>query len=107
MKTFITIFCLLAVISVQAASVSAKAILGIESRIELQKADLKVKLDHFYTEDIDEGRNVAALVNLIEDKLASAEQALYSIESDEQLTEENIEAINKILDASETLIEEI
>lgn len=107
MKSFIAIVSLFALITAQAATVSAKALLGIESRIEMQREALKEKLNNFDTDDITEGKIVAAIVNSVEEKLAQAEEGLNSIASDEQLTEENVDAINKILDESERLIEEI
>jgi outer membrane PBP1 activator LpoA protein len=106
MKTFIAIVSLFTIITAQAATVSAKALLGIESRIELQRDALNVKLNSFETDDITEGKIVATMVNLIENKIAQAEESLNSISEDE-LTEENIAKINSILDESEKLIEEI
>lgn len=107
MKAFIAIVSLFTLITAQAATISAKALIGIESRIEMQRLALQDKLSSFETDDITEGKIVAAMVNTIEAKLESAEHALDSIASDEQLTEENVDAINKILDESEKLIEEI
>lgn len=107
MKSFIAIVSLFALITAQAATVSAKALLGIESRIEMQREALKEKLNNFETDDITEGKIVAAIVYSVEEKLARAEEGLNSIASEEQLTEENVDAINKILDESERLIEEI
>ena len=107
MKSFIAIIALFTLVTVQAATVSAKALLGIESRIEIQREALQEKLNHFETDDITEGKIVAAMVNHIEAKLSEAEEKLNSIDSDEQLTEENVDAINKILDESEKLISEI
>lgn len=106
MKTFIAIVSLFTIITAQAATVSAKALLGIESRIEIQREILNDKLNSFETDDITEGKIVATMVNLIESKIAQAEESLNSISEDE-LTEENIAKINSILDESEKLIEEI
>jgi len=106
MKTFIAIVSLFTIITAQAATVSAKALLGIESRIEIQREVLNDKLNSFETDDITEGKIVATMVNLIESKIAQAEESLNSI-SEEELTEENIAKINSILDESEKLIEEI
>lgn len=106
MKTFIAMLCLFTLITAQAATVSAKALLGIESRIELQKETLNDKLNSFETDDITEGKIVAAMVSSIESKIAAAEASLNSL-SEDDLTEENIAAINAILDQSEKLIEEI
>ena len=106
MKTFIAIVSLFTIITAQAATVSAKALLGIESRIEIQREILNDKLNSFETDDITEGKIVATMVNLIENKIAQAEESLNSISEDE-LTEENIAKINSILDESEKLIEEI
>lgn len=106
MKTFIAIVSLFTIITAQAATVSAKALAGIDSRIELQREILNDKLSSFETDDITEGKIVATMVNLIESKIAQAEAAANLI-GDEELTEENIAAINAILDQSEKLIEEI
>lgn len=107
MKAFIAIIALFTIVTAQAASISAKALLGIESRIEIQRLALQDKLSNFETDDIVEGKIVATMVNSIESKISQAEEALNSIASDEQLTEESVDAINKILDESEKLIEEI
>lgn len=107
MKAFIAVIALFTIVTAQAATISAKALIGIESRIEIQREALQDKLSNFETDDIVEGKIVAAMVNQIEDKLKAAEQALNSIASDEQLTEETVAEINSILDESERLIEEI
>jgi hypothetical protein len=106
MKAFIAALCLLTMITAQAATVSAKALLGIESRITLQRDALNDKLNAVNTTDITEGKIVAAMANMIESKLELAEQMLNSI-SESDLTEENIAKINSVLDESELLIEEI
>lgn len=107
MKAFIALVSLFTVLTVQASTVSAKALLGVESRIEMQRLTLQDKLNSFDTDDITEGKIVAALVNMIEEKLEAAEQSLNNIDSEEKLTEENVAKINSILDESEKLIEEI
>lgn len=107
MKAFIAVIALFTIVTAQAATISAKALIGIESRIEIQREILQDKLSNFETDDIVEGKIVAAMVNQIESKLKAAEQALNSIASDEQLTEETVAEINSILDESERLIEEI
>ena len=107
MKAFIALVSLFTILTVQASTISAKSLLGIESRIELQKQSLQDKLNSFETDDITEGKIVAAMVNLIENKLEAAEQSLNNISSEENLTEENIAKINSLLDESEKLIEEI
>lgn len=108
MKTLVAILSLLTFMTAHADEiVSAKALAGIESRIEMQREMLKEKLSNFETDDITEGKIVAAMVNTIEAELAQAEEGLKSITSDDQLTDENIDAINKILDESESLIKEI
>lgn len=107
MKSFIAIVSLFTLITAQAATISAKALLGIESRIETQREALNDKLDSFTTEDMTEGRLVAAMTNLIQDKLEEAEDMLNSINSDEELTEEKVAEINKILNEVERLIQEI
>lgn len=107
MKSFIAIVSLFTLITAQAATVSAKALLGIESRIENQKEALNDKLNSFYTDDVIEGKIVAVMTNTIEDKLAQAEEMLNSIDTDEQLTEEKIAEISALLDEVERLIQEI
>lgn len=107
MKILITIISLFTLMAVQAESISPKVMLEIESRIEIQKEALQEKLSNFSTDDITEGKIVASIVNTVESKLAQAQTDLDSIDSDEKLTVENIDAINKILDESEKLIEEI
>ena len=54
-----------------------------------------------------EGKIVASMISMIEEKLAAAENSLNAINSDESLTEENVAQINSILDESQKLIEEI
>lgn len=107
MKTLIIIASLFVISTVQAATISAKALIGIESRIEIQKEALQSKLNSFETDDITEGKIVASMVNLIESKLSEAQSSLDSIVSDEELTVENVDHINSILDESEKLINEI
>lgn len=106
MKAFITVLSLFTIITAQAATVSAKALLGIESRISLQREVLNDKLNAADTSDITEGKIVAAMTNMIESKLALAEEMLNSL-SESDLTEENVAKINAVLDQSELLIEEI
>ena len=107
MKTFIAIISLFTILTAQAATVSVKALLGIESRIEIQREALNEKLGSVDSEDLTEGKIIAAMGNMVEEKLATAEQLLNSISSDEQLTEEAVAEINDILDQSEKLIQEI
>ena len=106
MKAFIAALSLFTIITAQAATVSAKALLGIESRITVQRDALNDKLNTVDTTDITEGKIVAAMANMIESKLELAESMLNSI-SESDLTEENIAKINAVLDESELLIEEI
>ena len=106
MKTLLIIASLFTMITAHAA-VSAKSLLGIESRIEIQRESLQEKLRSFETDDYMEGKIVASMVSMIEEKLTSAENSLNAIVSDESLTEENVAQINSILDESEKLIEEI
>lgn len=107
MKTFIAMLSLFTLMTVQAATVSAKALIGIESRIEIQRELLNEKLNSVDTQDLTEGKIIAAMANMIENKLATAEEMLNSIASDAELTEENVARINAVLDQSEKLIEEI
>lgn len=107
MKALVVLFSFLTLVSAFAGSISPKALLGIESRIELQRMALNEKLNSVNTDDITEGKIVAAMASSIEAKLEKAERALSLIESDNELTEENVAKINAILDESERLIEEI
>lgn len=107
MKTFIAIVSLFTLVTAQAASISVKALLGIESRIEIQREALNEKMKSIDSEDLTEGKIVAAMGDLIEEKLATAEEKLNSINSEDQLTEEAVAEINNILDESELLIQEI
>ncbi len=107
MKLLIVIFTLFTLSSTFAQTISAKALVGIDSRIEMQKNDLNKKLNNFDTDDITEGKIVATMVNEIEFRIKQAEKELAKIESDNELTEENVAKINAILDESEKLIEEI
>lgn len=107
MKALIVIFSFLTLMSSFAATISAKALAGIDSRIEEQRSDLNKKLNAANTDDFMEGKIVAAMANMIENKLEKAEKELALIESDDELTEENVAKINAILDESEKLIKEI
>lgn len=107
MKTFIAIVSLFTILTVQASTMSVKALLGIESRIEIQREALSEKLNSVETDDLTEGKIIAAMANMIEKRLATAENLLNSITSEDQLTEEIVAKINKILDQSEKLIQEI
>lgn len=107
MKALVVFFSFFALVSAFAGNMSPKALLGIESRIELQRIALNDKLNSANIDDITEGKIVAAMANSIESKLEQAEKALSSIESDNELTKENVDKINAILDESERLINEI
>jgi predicted xylose isomerase-like sugar epimerase len=107
MKTFIAIVSLFTILTVQASTMSVKALLGIESRIEIQREALSEKLNSVEIDDLTEGKIIAAMANMIEKKLAIAEEMLNSITSEDQLTEEAVAQINDILDQSEKLIQEI
>ena len=107
MKTLLVFLSFFTILSSFAAQVSPKALVGLESRIDLQRSELNQKLNSINTDDITEGKIVAAMVNMIESKLEQAENSLDSIESDNELTEERINKINQILDESERLIKEI
>lgn len=107
MKTFIAIVSLFTILTVQASTVSVKALLGIESRIEIQREALSEKLNSVETDDLTEGKIIAAMTNMVEKRLATAEDMLNSITSEDQLTEEAVAQINDILDQSEKLIQEI
>lgn len=107
MKTIIAIVSLFALITAQASTISAKALVGIDSRIEIQREALNDKLSSVNTDDLTEGKIVAAIAGMVESKLQEAQELVNSIVSEEQLTEENIALINAILDQSEELIQEI
>ena len=106
MKTIIAMLSLLTVITASASTISAKALVGIESRIENQKAALSYKLDSANTDDIIEGKIVASITHMVEEKLAKAEKMVNSI-NESDLTAAKVAEINAVLDESETLIQEI
>lgn len=107
MKYIIALVSLFTLMSVHAADISAKSLIEIESRIALQRDTLHEKLIQADTDDITEGKIIAALGNMIEDKLDEAEAKLNAIQTDDDLTVENIQEIEKLLETSEQLINEI
>lgn len=106
MKSIIAMLSLLTVLTVQ-ASVSPKALVGIESRMDNQKVALEDKVNSANTDDLIEGKIVASIMNMVEAKLATAQQMFDAISSEKDLTEENIAAINAVLDQADLLIQEI
>ena len=106
MKTFIAMLSLLTVLTAQ-ASVSPKVLVGLESRMDNQRYELEVKVNSANTEDIVEGKIVASIMNMVEAKLATAQKMFDAISSEDDLTEENIAAINAVLDQADLLIQEI
>lgn len=107
MKFLIAILVSLTTFSALAADISPKMLSEIESRISLQKEELNLKSSGLDIVDIVEGKIVASIIISVEDKIEEAEMLLAEIESDESLTEENIQAIVDLLDESEVLIESI
>ncbi len=106
MKSFIAMLSLFTLITAQAATISTKVLVGMESRIENQKAELVTKLDSANTDDIVEGKIIASITHLVEEKLATAEKMLASL-NESDLTSEKIAEISAILDQADTLIQEI
>ena len=106
MKTFIAMLSLLAVLTAQ-ASVSPKVLVGLESRMDNQKAALEVAVNSANTDDLIEGKIVASIMNMVEAKLATAQKMFDAISSEDDLTEENIAAISAVLDQADSLIQEI
>ena len=104
MKVFVIIMALFTALTVQAATVSAKALGDIEARIELQKEDLEKKLRNFDTDDITEGKIVAAIVMFIEDSHDKVQASVDAINSDEELTEEAVQEMTKVLDEVDQMI---
>jgi len=107
MKFLIAIFVSIAAFSALAGDISPKMLSEIESRISIQKEELNLKTSGLDIVDIVEGKIVASIIISVEDKIEEAEMLLNEIESDESLTEENIQAIVDLLDEAEVLIESI
>lgn len=84
-----------------------KALVEIESKVALQKEDLKNVEAHLDIVDLVEGKIVASIINSIEEKFETVELELSKINSDEQLTVENIEKIQNILKDIDALIKSI
>lgn len=97
----------MAAFSALAGDISPKMLSEIESRISIQKEELNLKTSGLDIVDIVEGKIVASIIISVEDKIEEAEMLLAEIESDESLTEENIQAIVDLLDEAEVLIESI
>lgn len=104
MKVLVLMIALFTVLVAQASTVSAKALGDIESRIELQKEDLEKKLRNFDTDDITEGKIVAAIVMYIEDSHDKVQASVDAIDSDEELTEEAVLEMTKVLDEVDQMI---
>lgn len=107
MKFLIAILVSMAAFSALAGDISPKMLSEIESRISIQKEELNLKTSGLDIVDIVEGKIVASIIISVEDKIEEAEMLLAEIESDESLTEENIQAIVDLLDEAEVLIESI
>lgn len=108
MKLFTAILITLSMASTMAQALSPKVLVGLESRIELQKSELEEKLSNADAgDDITEGKIIAAMANTIEAKLAAAEEALNNITDDSSLTEENVSNIEQLLEEAQALINEI
>ncbi|NOT80041.1 MAG: hypothetical protein HOP07_13685 [Bacteriovoracaceae bacterium] len=107
MKFLIAILVSIAAFSALAGDISPKMLSEIESRISIQKEELNLKTSGLDIVDIVEGKIVASIIISVEDKIEEAEMLLAEIESDESLTEENIQAIVDLLDEAEVLIESI
>lgn len=107
MKFLIAILVSLTAFSAFSSEISPKMLSEIESRISLQKEELNSKTSGLDIVDIVEGKIVASIIISVEDKIEEAEMLLAEIESDESLTEENIQAIVDLLDETEVLIESI
>jgi hypothetical protein len=108
MKILKVLFLSLIIINAALAdTLSPKVLVDIESKISIQKEELKAKISNLDIIDQMEGKIVAALINTIEDKLNTIEILLAKIDSEESLTEANIAQIQSLLDESEELISEI
>lgn len=106
MKMFIATLSLLALMTAQAASLSPKVLVGLDSRMENQKAELEAKVNAANTDDITEGKIVASINQLVLAKIALAQDMLNSL-SDDGITEENIALVTAVLDEADKLISEI
>ncbi len=108
MKLFTALLITLSMASTFAQSLSPKVLVGIESRIEMQRSELEEKLSNADAgDDITEGKILAAMANTVESKLAEAEEALNNISDDSSLTEENVAKIENLLDEAQAIINEI
>lgn len=107
MKALFAALTIFITMNVFAQSVSPKALLGLESRILNQKIEMNQKLNAANTDDLMEGKILAALGNMISDKLEQAEKEIAKIDSEEELTAANIAKIEKLLDEADQLINEI
>jgi hypothetical protein len=107
MKTLLVMIALLSVSSLHAATTSAKVLGEIDIRIEMQRDALNEKLNNLDADDLTKGKIIASMVNMIEEKLVNAESLEDAISSDEDLTVENVDKINSVLDLSEELIKEL
>ena len=106
MKSFIAMLSLFTLITAQAYTVPTKFLVGMESRIENQKTELASKIASANTDDIVEGKIVASITYLVEQKLAKAAAMLDSL-NESDLTTDKINEITEILDQADKLIEEI
>jgi hypothetical protein len=87
---------------------SPKALVEIESRIEILKLELLEKLKTANGgESLEEGKIIASIIMMVEDNLKLAEEELNKISSDNNLTVKNITSINTLLDQTEELIASI
>ncbi len=101
------LFALFISVSISAQTLSPKVLVGLESRIAMQKMDLSEVESKLRITDDTEGKIVATLINTINDRLKLAEKLISQIDSDEALNEKNINKINKILDEVDSLIKSI
>ena len=88
--------------------ISPKALVEIESRIDLLKEELALRLKTADGgESLEEGKIIASIIMMVEDNLKLASEKLNKISDDGDLTLKNIKSINSLLDQTEELIASI
>ncbi len=105
MKLFITLFFTLMISATFAMDISPKILLDFESSIALQKDILKLKIKKSKHSDGTHLGQTSNTISLIESKIKKAELKISTINSDENLNEENIIEIETLLSESQNLLQ--
>ncbi len=91
-----------------AQTISPKILLELDLRIEEVKEKLNLRIRNLEQIDsITEGKIVASMIDMVETDILSAERKLAIISGDQDLNQENINTITKLLDQAEKIISEI